>query len=407
MPVRSENTVTACDFRSDELAKEMLTNIIGEKNFDIDDIKWDDSKITVPEDIMADWQTKVDPVTIKELTERKIDGSGVFDAIMKSVHVHLKEEYDRNRITGAEYATTYTKLTEAALANAVQFCLQKNQAYFQGILAQAQAVTAGIQAQIAALTAKVQLAKVKAEALGVAAQYALTTMKLSTEDAQHALVCKQSLLAKYQAELMNPKPSAQDKDNDGDYTNIDYQNKKQQLADQTAQTAIRELQLQANQPTTPVDSGGNEIENGNIDFLIKEQQLNTQEAQADLYTQQKTAYQRKSELDVAQLYANQYTAMKSIDEGLAIPKALSGASINDVLQKLKVNVALGTDTTSINTFSAKATPNDTAREYSGIWIPDAEVNAEKAYRQYGVIHVDEEDNEEEEEEQQQGQESNP
>ena len=36
--LRPETTYSACDYRSDELAKEMLANIIGEKSFDIDDI---------------------------------------------------------------------------------------------------------------------------------------------------------------------------------------------------------------------------------------------------------------------------------------------------------------------------------------------------------------------------------
>ena len=357
---------TPCDFRSDDLAKEMLANIIGEKNFDIDDIEWDDSKVTVPEDLMSKWKTDVDPVTIEELTSRQAFGSGIFDALMQSVHNHLKIEYDKNRITGAEYATTYTKLTEAAMANAVQFCLQKNQAYFQGILAQAQAISAGIQAQIAAISAKVQLAKVKAEALGVAAQYALTAMKLSTEDAQHALTCKQqavadaqislteaqALLATYQAKLMNPSPTGADVGK-----NIDYLIKQQQLESAENQARLSGYQADAQNPALPANN------NANIDFKLKlaqkdqidkniqhiAKQMEVEGAQKLLYDQQKISFQRKSEKDVADLFSNAYIAMKSVDEGLAIPKALSGASINEVLQTLKENADLGDDSTNKST----------------------------------------------------------
>ena len=398
--LRPETTYSACDYRSDELAKEMLANIIGEKSFDIDDIEWDDSKITVPDDLMSDWKTKVDPVTIDELTERKVKGSGVFDAMMHAIRVHLKEEYDNNRITGAEYATTYTRLTEAALANAVQFCLQKNQAYFQGILAQAQAITAGIQAQIAALTAKVQLAKVKAEALGVAAQYALTTMKLSTEDAQHALVCKQEDLAKEQAKLAEYQARYANPDAT-DNKNLDFLIKQKQLAAQEQQAKLVEYQAIANNPKpTGSDIGKN------VDYLLKEKQtaqiqknidhignqMLVEDAQKDLYVQQKTSFIRKSERDVADLFSNAYLAMKSVDEGLAIPKALSGASINEVLQNLKTNVDLGSDSTNIGTYTI---PGHTS--YEGRSYPDV-ATADKAYLQNGVLKADANDNKENEEE---------
>lgn len=412
--VRPQDISAVCDYRSDDLAKEMLANIIGEKNFDIDDIEWDDNKITVPENLMSKWQTDVDPVTIDELTERKVKGSGVFDAMMHAIRVHLKEEYDNNRITGAEYATTYTRLTEAALGNAVQFCLQKNQAYFQGILAQAQAITAGIQAQIAALTAKVQLAKVKAEALGVAANYALTTMKIATEDAQHALTCKQqavaeaqialtqaqaetqeaqtrltdaqSKLAGYQARYANPDAT--------DGKNLDYLIKAEQLKDTEAKAESATYQAMANSPVDVTDTEGNVIPNGNIDFLLKlaqkdhiDNQMEVEDQQQNLYKQQIEAYKHKSEKDVAEVFSNAYLAMKSIEEGLAIPKALSGASINEVLQNLKTKVDLGRDSTNITTYSI-TTGSNASQAYSGVNIPDPSeegMNAERAYLQYGVL----------------------
>ena len=289
-------------------AKELLEYLLNDKSFDIDDVTWDDSKITVPDDLMSSWKTEVDPVTIEELTSRKAFGSGVFDAIMEAVHNHLKVEYDASRITGAEYATTYCRLTEAAMANAVQFCLQKNQAYYQGVLAQAQAVTAGIQAQIAAITAKVQLAKTKAEALGVGAQYALTTMKLATECNDSKIREEQLRQAEYQTRFLNPEPTGSDAEN-----------------------------------------------NVNVDFLLKEaqvehvkNQMEVEDKQKELYETQSTAYERKWEHDIASLFANQYTAMKSVDEGLALPKAFSGASINEVLQKAKAKVNLGDDNTSLS-----------------------------------------------------------
>ena len=194
----TEPTYTGCAFQSEVLSKQLLAYLIDEQGFDLDSLQWDDSKITDISDLMNNWKKEVDPVTTEELTTRQIGGSGVFDAIMDSIHNHIQREYDAGRITGAEYAKTYTQLTEAGLSQAVRFTLEKNQAYWNSVLAQAQAITAGINAQIAVLTAKVQFARIKAEALSVAANFALTTMKLSTEDAQHALVCKQKALVEAQ-----------------------------------------------------------------------------------------------------------------------------------------------------------------------------------------------------------------
>lgn len=414
---------TGFTYQSEILSKDLLEYLIADKDFNLSDVEWDDSKITIPDDLMSSWKKDVDPVTIEELTSRKAFGTGIFDAIMESIHNHLKIEYDSGRITGAEYATTYTRLTEAGLANAVQFCLQKNQAYYNGVLAQAQAVTAGIQAQLAALTAKLQFAKTKAEALHIAAEYALTTMKLSTEDAQHALVCKQQEVTNAQIaqtiaqtatevertalthEQVNTQTAqttseieraaltheqiAQTKEQTNQIREQIIQIREQtaltheQIAreiEQTAlthkqttltsaqidqvltqniglaqdnltkieQTKLTKYQAMANNPQP-----SSEHEGTNIDFLTKDKnikhiqsQMNVEASQVSLYKQQKDSYKRNDERKVAELFSGTYTAMKAVDEGLAIPKAFSGASINEVLQTLKANVDLGEDSTN-------------------------------------------------------------
>ena len=135
----------------------------------------------------------------------------------------------------------------------------------------------------------------------------------------------------------------------------------------------------------------------NIDFLIKESQndqiqknidhidnqMEVEDAQKDLYTQQKISFIRKSENDVAKVFADAYLAMKSVDEGLAIPKAFSGASINEVLQNLKTNVELGSDSTNISTYKIGSTTFSGRSD-----IPESETKADRAYLQNGVLRSD-------------------
>lgn len=106
--------------------------------------------------------------TIGQLTEAKVNGSGVFDIIMASLSAHLKAEYAAGRITGAEYAKAWISSSGAALQSAVQFLTAVDNSYWQ------------------ALTAK--------------ATFALTTMKLATEDASYCATLEQKLLYRQQIE---------------------------------------------------------------------------------------------------------------------------------------------------------------------------------------------------------------
>lgn len=75
-----------------------------------------------------------------DLTERKVDGCGTFDVLMSSVYAHLRTEFDKNRITGAEYTKAYIALTESVISNSVQFLLQKENAYWQAVAGQLEVV---------------------------------------------------------------------------------------------------------------------------------------------------------------------------------------------------------------------------------------------------------------------------
>jgi len=92
---------------------------------------------------------KPEDLTNKDLTERKVDGCGTFDALMSSVHTHILAEFQKNRITGSEYAKAYTAMTEAAMGNSVQFLLQKENAYWQAVNGQMGALTARVQVDLA------------------------------------------------------------------------------------------------------------------------------------------------------------------------------------------------------------------------------------------------------------------
>jgi hypothetical protein len=64
---------------------------------------------------------------IESLTTISLDGSGVFDQLMKATKLHLQEEYNAQRITGNEYTTVYLGALTAVLQTATQFLLNEQQ----------------------------------------------------------------------------------------------------------------------------------------------------------------------------------------------------------------------------------------------------------------------------------------
>lgn len=77
---------------------------------------------------VAEVATQVtNPHTVDELTTVSITGTGVFDVMMRSAKLHLKEEYDSRRITGKEYAQVYLGMITAVMQQSVAFILQQEQ----------------------------------------------------------------------------------------------------------------------------------------------------------------------------------------------------------------------------------------------------------------------------------------
>lgn len=77
-------------------------------------------------------------ITIDDLTEVKLDGNGVFDKLLQTTRLQLKQEFDSQRLKGQEYAQVLTAAITAVLQNAVIFLLQKDEAANKAALVEAQ-----------------------------------------------------------------------------------------------------------------------------------------------------------------------------------------------------------------------------------------------------------------------------
>ena len=74
----------------------------------------------------------------KDLTEVNLDGSGIFDELMKTVQLRLDEEYKKGRIKGADYSKIYLGALSATMQQALAFLMGKQSADKQADLLVAQ-----------------------------------------------------------------------------------------------------------------------------------------------------------------------------------------------------------------------------------------------------------------------------
>lgn len=161
-------------------ANDLLNHLTKDVDFTIPDIDWNDSAFQIPQSLIDALATPPEKLTPGALTERIVDGKGMFDQLMTACKAHLKDEYDANRIIGAEYTKAYISCLQFAMQYAVQYLIGKDSAYYSALGAMSDAIGKNIQAY----SAKAQLAIYQAQAHTQKAQYANTVLGLTGTEAQ-------------------------------------------------------------------------------------------------------------------------------------------------------------------------------------------------------------------------------
>lgn len=357
-----------------------------------------------PSDIGSPLAEEAARLTEADLTTRKVDGTGMFDALMASVGAHLKGEFEKNRITGSDYAQAYVSLTQAALGSAVQYLLSRDQSMWQTRLIKEQARLAATQVIVERTNlelSKVRVTSAQYELQILSASYALSKMKLSTEDAQFRSLEAQVAQTTYQTTSLLPaelaQVTAQTSKVNYEVVNLlpkELEKSNKAIESLTAQisqtTAQKDQILYQTSAILPAQKTGIDKENDikiyqlnsvlpaqvagmtadtavktyNKDFLMPSQkklvdeQYEAQRAQTkdtrsdnsavtgsvgkqkQLYDQQIDSYKRDAESKVVKMLLDTWITQKSIDEGLVPPTQLADAQINSAMTKLRTNLTL-------------------------------------------------------------------
>ena len=113
------------------------------------------------------------PVTVDDITQGSVTGTGIFDKLMATVAAQLQAEFKADRITQTDYGQVYVSALNNTLGQAIQFLLTKDQAALQ-------AATLAAQHEKIAL----EILLIQSQILTDAAQRALINQKTVTEVAQ-------------------------------------------------------------------------------------------------------------------------------------------------------------------------------------------------------------------------------
>lgn len=201
----SDQTYENAD-NSSELANNLFTALAGGLTIPTaPDLSGDKFNITPDEN--SDLYGDVASVSITDVTEDCLNGDGSFDKFMSAMDKHLDDQYQKDRITGSQYAEVYIAMTQQAMGQAVSFALQKDQARWNAITAQMQARIAEIQAT----EALINLERIKFETIKAqfdmnltAAQFAQTKMQTAIAEAEHDSVTADVAIKHFQRNFQMP-----------------------------------------------------------------------------------------------------------------------------------------------------------------------------------------------------------
>lgn len=295
------------------------------------------------------------PLTNEELTDKTVNGAGLFDELMTAASAHLTAQFEKGRITGSDYATAYLGGMQASMANAIQFLTQRDQTYAQAlaIVAQIEATQAQtalaekdlelkeveLQIQLVALDiqkqqleiAKADLALKEAQLPLVEAQVKQTEAQVEQTEAQTADIVAKSPLEQTLLTSQNLQVVAETSKVSHEISLTDAQ-----TAAANAQTAVSNSTVTLNTQQTALLKEKIETERG--------QTLNTRTdgtaisgivaSQKSLQAQQVKAFISDGKQKAAKILMDTWVTRKTVDDGVEVPTNIDTGLINTVMQNL-------------------------------------------------------------------------
>lgn len=275
-------------------------------------------------------------ILLTEVTTGVVDGTGVFDKLMSATKAHLQEEYNKQRIRGADYALLYTNAIQAVMSQSIQFVLQKQISDKQAEVLQSQ-VDKSIR-ELAILTE--QLEKLRKESLLLTAQVA----KVTTDTAY--VVAQQTKVAP-EVELLNAQKAKIERDTlfiDKEELKIlsDIARTDKETLNLIAQNSLITQQIIKSDAEADILIQKKLTEQAQImDIVAGNEVTGVIGKQKALYGAQTEGFARDAEYKVAKLLVDTWSVRRTTDETGTLADAvnkLNDASIGEVITKIKQGI---------------------------------------------------------------------
>lgn len=200
-------------------------------------------------------KTTVGELDVCEITTGDVDGTGIFDTLMRSVNSHLTEQFEKGRISGSDFASVYTAAITATLDQAIKLAAEKQLLPYEIMIKEREILKQDyelnellpkqneklekenllLDAQKSELdyrlsnTLPVEKANLEFTGANLQAENALLVSKLTTETKQQSSIDAQIATTNAQTELYEQKTTSELAQVDGTViipnSVLDYQNK--------------------------------------------------------------------------------------------------------------------------------------------------------------------------------------
>ncbi|MGL4616523.1 MAG: hypothetical protein ACRCVV_22050 [Shewanella sp.] len=263
-------------------------------------------------------------VNIEELTKGSVDGTGVFDTLMRAVAAHLDKEHKSSRITGADYTQVYLGSLTAVLEQSTNFLLQSEQIKKQIALIDAQIKnteknTELVAAQIRKMDAEVKVSEqqvllMKEQTANTIQQTRLVSQQVTNAEKELEIATEQILKIKAEVKLIDQNvinTKSQDLLINKNLSKIDVENEllNQKIETEKAQTEGTSTSVQG---------------------VLGKQML--------LLDKQAEGFDRNAEQKLAKILVDTWTVRQTTDGAVVDKNGLADAEINNVLNIAKKGV---------------------------------------------------------------------
>lgn len=154
---------------------------------------------------MATAPTNLEVIPIDEFTQGIAGGTGVFDKLMVANKAHLEQEFNLQRIRGADYATVYLGVLDSTMKIALDFFVQQRKLGLEAALLDIQRQIALIELEKAGV--ELEIAKLNAQK--IPAEIAVLEGQKCKLDAEYDVLIGQKLKVVAETALLNQKVTSE------------------------------------------------------------------------------------------------------------------------------------------------------------------------------------------------------